>query len=189
MIASTLLLLSLLPFNLAYYSVPRREADYFQRLVPSMRSFRTTETIRQHHDSAMDVTQCGTPGRDEDVIGIDDTAFGSVRNGEKPSRCGAWVKLMFYKKGESQPRLAYGRLNDRIWENAGVGFKSKAELQSFHRRMGSPVPADDRAYNFGYHQIDLSAQLHKKLGGRDGVNLDYDGYLDIMICNSTVTQC
>jgi hypothetical protein len=189
MIFSTTLLLSMIPFNLAYYSVPRREADYFRKLVPEMRTYRVTETIRQHHDSAMDVTQCGTPGRDEDVIGIDDTAFGSVRNGEKPSRCGKWVKLMFYKKGESTPQIAYGRLQDRIWENAGVGFKSKQELQNFHHRMGSYSPADDRAYNFGYHQIDLSAQLHKKLGGRDGVNLDYDGHLEIMICNSDSRQC
>jgi hypothetical protein len=66
--------------------VPRKEKDYFDRVRPMGKEFEVKETIRIHHDGSMESTQCRTSGRTEDVVGVDNTLFGSIRDGEVPDR-------------------------------------------------------------------------------------------------------
>jgi hypothetical protein len=167
--------------------VPTKEKDYFDRVRPMGQEFEVKETIRIHHDSSMDSTQCRTSGRTEDVVGVDNTLFGAIRDGEVPDRCGHTLKLRFVKNDGSE-KIAYGRLTDRIWQNGGAGFVSADDMEQFRMRAKTPRAADTRAHNF-YDQLDLSEQLHRKLGGRDGVNLDYDGKLYMTICPSKASEC
>ena len=66
--------------------VPKKEKEYFDRVRPMGKEFEVKETIRIHHDSSMDSTQCRTSGRTEDVVGVDNTLFGAIRDGEVPDR-------------------------------------------------------------------------------------------------------
>jgi hypothetical protein len=101
--------------------------------------------------------------------------------------CGHYLKLRFVKKDGTE-KIRYGRLTDRIWQNGGAGFVSPKDMEDFRERAKTPREADTRATNF-YDQLDLSDSLHRKLGGRENVNLDYDGKLYATICPQKNTQC
>ena len=184
---TALVLLSSLPALFAYKNVPKPEERYFNQIRPVGFEIPVRETIRQHHHGDMEQTQCGTSGRTYDVVGVDNTLFGSMRNGEKSWRCGMYLKLRFAKKDGSQ-KIVYGSLTDRIWQNGGVGFQSYKDMEAKAQQFGSQDWPDTRAFQFN-DQVDLSEELHREIGGREGVNLDYDGQLYVTICPYAGQKC
>jgi hypothetical protein len=75
------------------------------------------------------------------------------------SGCGRIVKLKYTKR------------------NGGT----RVIYQKFRHKQSS--------FNFPDDSVELNTELHKKLGGRDYVNLNYDGDLHLKICPKNASKC